>query len=132
MRPKTLRVKVFVRNYGLRTSVIPYVRNYGCDRNYGRGARNATKEEVRERKRTDVQTVRENLKLAVETFQARVSCRISTTFRPAEVVSSVDHSFLYANGYYGPDFHWPETHRSSKGASGMTLLDTLNEKNRAR
>ena len=102
-------------------------------RNYGRGARNATEEEVREiEKRTDVQTVRENLKLAVETFQARVSCRISTIFRPAEVGSNVNHSHCYTNGYYGPDFHWPETHRSSKGASGMTLLDTLNEKNRAR
>ena len=88
--------------------------------------------ETRPKKRTDVQTVRENLKLAVETFQARVSCRISTTFRPAEVGSNVDHSNCYTDGYYGPDFHWPETHRSSEGASGMTLLDTLNERLHAR
>ena len=64
----------------------------------------------------------------VETFQARISCRISSTPVLSVVWPTARHSFLYANGSYGPDYCQLGLQELSKGASGMTLLDTLNEK----
>ena len=69
-RPKTLRVKVFDRNYGcteLRMYGITDIRN---DRNYRRGARNVT--EVREIEK-NVQTYRryEKISSSSETVEPR-------------------------------------------------------------
>ena len=65
-RPKALRVKVFDHNYGFRMYGITDIRNYGCTEL----RMTVITTEVREtsqrcarEKRTDVQTVRENLKL---------------------------------------------------------------------